>query len=354
MNDNKHSYGIDLIKIVSMLMIITLHILGAGLGSGKTAPLKYVSDAILIACYGAVNLFAMASGYVMHHRQFNPKNPINVWCITLFYTVILTVVFWIFFPNVVGLKEWIKAFLPITYRQYWYVTAYITMSVFIPLILPALEKLALKNLTIIVIMMLLFTSVLSLLNDFLYLNSGYSTLWILVMFVLGYFIARIREEGHYIKRKRFSLLAYAVCVGLTFVSKLILSGEIGNYLGVNSDLFVSYVSPLVVAASVFMFCFLVEFEIRKKPMQITLKTLSGLTLGVYLVHVNPLVWNHIWQGAFSAITNVNILLYIPIIIISVIGIFFVCALIDFGRVKLFALLRPTERILSFYKKITKF
>ncbi len=197
MTDTKRNYGVDLVKIISMLMIVTLHILGVGGGAIGLAQPRFsaVSEYIDIACCGAVNCFAMASGYLMRGKRFNVKNPVGVWCTAIFYTVIFTLAFQIFLPETVGIKDWIKALLPVTYSQYWYVTAYITMCCFVPLILPSLEKISLKMLAVIVGTMLLFASVLSMLNDVMYLNSGYSTGWLLVMFVVGYLLSRLKNSG---------------------------------------------------------------------------------------------------------------------------------------------------------------
>ena len=65
----ERNYGVDLLRIFSMLMVVTLHVLGKGdLLYNKNLEIfsqKYNLLWILeIASFGAVNLYALISGYV--------------------------------------------------------------------------------------------------------------------------------------------------------------------------------------------------------------------------------------------------------------------------------------------------
>lgn len=65
---DKRNYGIDFLRILSMLMVVFLHVLlqGGILGAAKPNSINYWTAWFLeIACYCAVNCFALTSGYVM-------------------------------------------------------------------------------------------------------------------------------------------------------------------------------------------------------------------------------------------------------------------------------------------------
>lgn len=69
MENNQRNYGIDLLKIISMLMVVTLHVLGKGnLLYNKELEIFSTKYNILwileIASFCAVNLYALSSGYV--------------------------------------------------------------------------------------------------------------------------------------------------------------------------------------------------------------------------------------------------------------------------------------------------
>ena len=63
----KRNYGIDLLRMILMLMVVILHVLGHGGVLDATTPLsaKYcVSWLIESFAYCAVNCYALISGYV--------------------------------------------------------------------------------------------------------------------------------------------------------------------------------------------------------------------------------------------------------------------------------------------------
>ena len=66
--NTKRNYGIDLLRIVSMIMIPVLHILGQGAILDRSSALSgsYKAAWLLeIVCYCAVNVYGIISGYVL-------------------------------------------------------------------------------------------------------------------------------------------------------------------------------------------------------------------------------------------------------------------------------------------------
>ena len=63
----ERNYGIDLLRIVSMMMVVLLHVLGQGGILDGSDPLTVKSETawlLEIGAYSAVNIYAMISGYV--------------------------------------------------------------------------------------------------------------------------------------------------------------------------------------------------------------------------------------------------------------------------------------------------
>ena len=83
----KRNIGIDLLKIVSMLMIVTLHMLGHGGVLDNMPPMSrcyQVAWLIEIACYGAVNCYALASGFLT--ARCNIRKLMELWLQVMFYS----------------------------------------------------------------------------------------------------------------------------------------------------------------------------------------------------------------------------------------------------------------------------
>ena len=90
------NYGIDLLKMTSMLMVVFLHLLGGGgiLDGLEQLSLGYEMMWLLeTACYCAVNCFAMATGYIMCRTRFKYSRIIALWLQVVFYTLGITLLF---------------------------------------------------------------------------------------------------------------------------------------------------------------------------------------------------------------------------------------------------------------------
>ena len=79
---NGRNYGIDLIRIISMYMIVILHVLGQGgiLWNLEKLSFRYnISWLLEIFCYCSVTCYALITGYVMNNGKFKYKKIINLW-----------------------------------------------------------------------------------------------------------------------------------------------------------------------------------------------------------------------------------------------------------------------------------
>ncbi|MBQ5602728.1 MAG: hypothetical protein IIU77_07915, partial [Clostridia bacterium] len=66
---------------------------------------------------------------------------------------------------------------------------------------------------------------------------------------------------------------------------------------------------------------------------------SPATLGIYLIHVQPLVFEYIIKDAFAPFVNKHFAIMIAYIFIAVLAIFILCSIIELLRIRLFKLLK---------------
>ena len=129
----ERNYGIDLFRIVSMLMVVVLHVLGqGGILAGSVGSFVNYGTAWFLetAAYGAVNCYALISGYVGIRAKYRYSNIATLWLQVVFYTVGMTVVHALIAPSEVGLGSWALSFIPVMGRSYWYFTYYFAFVVF--------------------------------------------------------------------------------------------------------------------------------------------------------------------------------------------------------------------------------
>ena len=200
MNEKKHekNYGIEWLRILSMYMVAVLHTLGQGgiLGSFKQGDLSFsIAWFLETAAFGAVDCFALISGYVGYHSHFRYKKGLRLWFQTFFYTLGITILFAIFMPEAVTKDQWIAAFFPIMKKQYWYITAYSGLFILIPILNRAIVNLSGRELLkICLAIFVVFSLIPTLLNETVFgLGGGYSAIWLLLLYICGGFWGKYHE-----------------------------------------------------------------------------------------------------------------------------------------------------------------
>lgn len=108
----ERNLGVDLLKIVSMLMIVTLHMLGHGriLENLPFMSHSYRAAWMLeIICYGAVNCYALISGFLLAHC--NARKLFGLWLQVMFYSLLVTSLMSLtFMHGMMPREEWIYSF----------------------------------------------------------------------------------------------------------------------------------------------------------------------------------------------------------------------------------------------------
>ena len=227
-NENKiiqRNYGIDALRMLSMFMVVVLHILllSGLLTNEQLFSTQYEIAWLLEICvYCAVNCYALISGYVGVDSKFRFSNIIVLWLRVVFYTFIITMVFFVFIPNSVTKLSFIKALFPVMSSQYWYFTAYFAMFFFIPLLNAALNQIDRIRLKIILISLIILFSVLQTLfcRDVFSTGLGYTAWWLMILYLIGGYI---KKYGFLEKCKSGLLfLGYCMMVWITWGSKFII------------------------------------------------------------------------------------------------------------------------------------
>lgn len=329
----KRNYGIDLLRIVATLMIIVLHILGAGgvLHSVDPDSINYkVAWLMEIAAYCAVNCYALVSGYVGIHSKFRASNIVKLWLQVAFYAVMIYCIgsFWI---ESITWRTIVKACFPVMTKEYWYFSAYFCMYLLMPflnMILDAIDKNMAKWLIIVCTVLFLFMPIVAQ-KDIFYINNGYSAAWLMVLYLFGGVMQKYDAQ---ISIKKWLLIGgYLGCVLVTLVAQLV---EIPFF---ERGFLMSYNSPTMVIAAVCLLLFFKELNVIRVAGII--KTFAPVTFGVYLIHVHTVVFDYVLPGKFSWLSEKNPIELVLGVLISAFMIFIGCALIEFVRMKLFNICR---------------
>ena len=360
--DYKRNVGIEILRIISMIMVVALHIFLFGL---KYYELNIFSikgsviNALDAICFCSVNVYAIITGYVLVNKRPHINRLIDLWIQVSFYLLISCILIIVLYPQDFNKNDILSMVFPIITSQYWYFTAYFVMFWFIPLYNWIISNMAMRQyrkliFTVMVVFCMLGWISSTLSTRIFGLNAGYSFLWLSVLYFIGAGIKLYGLELFFIKGKisQNYILCIALISGvLTFISKMVLvkftTLVLGHELFV--DVFYSYLSPTVLIEAICLVIYFSNLNIKGSK---TLTKISGATFGVYLIHLTPFFTNYCWNF-LSKYRTAPIFKYILVIFSSVICIYVVCTLIEMIRSFIFDKLRVCNISNKIAEKINK-
>ena len=346
---HERNYGIDFLRIVSMIMVLVLHILGQGwvLDNTSSSSTNYVAWFLEIACFCATNVFGIISGYVGYKSKHKYANIMYLNLQVTFLLLISITIFKVRYPSAVTVEDFKKASMPFAYYVLWYYRAYFCMFFFIPFMNMAVEKMTRnEGRLLIATIFVIFTFIPTFFNTDAYSTGyGYSALWLAMLYMTGAYLSKFKVSEEFIWWKL--LLVYLGCVILTFIWKF----EVPKL-----DYFttlVNYTSPTIYVCGITLVLLFAKFRFKKVP-KLLIKFFSPLAFSVYVIHVSPYFWQKFMNDRFVYLGKLNAFIF-PFAVIGTAILLFVCfALIDYVRYLLFKLCRVKEFFNFIEKKLRLF
>lgn len=324
------NYGVDALRVVSMLMIVAVHIFTQGgvLAAAETAGAnRYIAWILRIFVIVSVNCFALITGYVCVDSRFRASRPIGLWLQTFAYSVGISALFRVFG---ISAFEPLKAVLPILSGRWWYMTAYFGIVFFLPFIGILYDHISRRQATLLVMALVCLFSLLPSVCgvDIFGLHGGYHAAWLGILAMLGGYIKRYEPLKNL--RSGWLMLIYVLCMLCICAWKF--------FAALTPDRFVSYTSIFALVGAVALLLFFSRVQVAPAVKKAA-KLLGPVTLGVYLIHVHPCVWNFVLSGRFAPLGSANPIVMVLGVLGAALGIFVVCAAVDWLRERVFRLLR---------------
>ena len=348
--------NIELLRIVSMIMIITLHLLihGQILNNLIVFSVQWYLCWILEGiCFIAVNCYILISGYFLCEKGFKAMKLVTLIVQTLFYSIVIYVILIVNGVVAVTPTELLKAIIPTISGEYWFVTVYIGLYVLSPylnVLINAITKL--QHLFLLITLFLLFSIIptFAFFSKWLNWGDGNGIVWFTTLYLVAAYVRKYYNNTKYSIKVyiRFYLMVGLLVPISKFLivasTKTILTKYVEKELLINgSNIFYTYNSPLVVIASFLFFAIFLNINIKGKRISRVISFFSPLTLGVYLIHENPHLRKILWEGL--QLKNFTEKWYFMfLIIIVVIGIFCACSIIEYMRKKIFIIIDVDTKI----------
>lgn len=334
----KINTGINLFKLFSMFMIALLHVLGMGgiIGAAAGTSSYYPVYLMQNAAFCAVNCYALVSGYLMLGKEIKPSRITELWFEVFFYSVSISAIMMIVYRDLFSARNIVYAVTPIISNQYWYMTSYFMMYLFVPMMNKFADAANKKVFTAtIVVILVLTTGSLMIKQDGFILNDGYSPIWLIIMYLVGAYMKKFNVGAK--MKKWLALLLYVISSLCSFILCVFSNKLLKIMLG-NDISYLSYTSPFVVLSAIFLFIFFSKLKFGKKTEKF-INYITPAALGVYLIHTHPLVFNKLMKDIAMPLVNHGTAAMIFGSIAMALAIFIICIVIDLLRIQLFRLIR---------------
>lgn len=348
MEGNKRQANFELLRIVAMLMIISLHYLVKGwviaasneplvIKENPTGAFAWLIEAF---CIVAVNCYVLISGYFGVESVWKPRRVISLLCQVLFYSLSIPCVLLLIgaeSAKKMELYDWIGCVLPIETEHYWFATAYLIMYLFAPLLSAGIRQMEKRRLQIVILLLLSFFSLgktifpVFLVTD----RSGYDFGWLMCLFVVaGY----IRMYGiPWLEKRSHAVAAYLLSSFGIWLFALFL-----NLIESKFDAFTYYINMLYaynhllcLIGAVSLFYVFKNMQIREGRFADMVRKVAPYTFGVYLLHEHNLV-RYEWMNWLGVEKVRESFLFVPHMIGCVLLVYAVGTAVDAVRSWLFA------------------
>ena len=337
----ERNYGIELFRIVLIFMVCMLHTLGQGgvIKACEFGSLRFQGLWLLkIISYGAVNGFAMISGYTASTKPRKPARLVELWIQVFFYSFLITLFLTVIGQNpTMETKTLVRCAFPVTFKCYWYFTAFFVVFLAMPMINNFFFSLEKRTAQKAFVLMIVVFSVLGVINDPFKALNGYSTIWLLVLYCIGVLAKKIELFKN--KGKLFLILVWLVGILVSWAGIVYRSWAF----------LYSYVSPFILISSMAL---LILFS-RMKFKGTVIKRIAPLTFGIYLFQLSPVIWIKM-KNLFAFAAKGSAWMVFGRVFLIAIGIFVSGMIVEFVRSKaskLFRIRTLSEKIVGVIGKV---
>ncbi len=304
--------GIELLKIIGMLLIVISHVYCTITGAHASAegltdylvPIASTTDISnimlrFISVFGNLGnaiFFICSAWFLLDKESSNKKRLFRLFC-DLFTINVLWLIGILCYKgySTIGLKSCIKSIFPFYFGQNWYVVYYILFALISPFLNYVIKSLDQKKHLLIASILFIFYMVLSTVR--LYPGSSNLVTWISFYFVISYFKL---YGNNFINSKKANLIVLITSIVLMLVLHLLinfagmkisfLSGKVGFSKNCNFILF-------FIAFSAFNLFNKMTFSSK------AINYIASLTFVMYLFHDNLYMQTYIKPENWSWIYN---------------------------------------------------
>lgn len=347
--------NMELLRIVAMLMVITLHCVGRGLLLSNSV----ISNVNLLLIQfldsfslTANSLFILLTGYYYIGKKFNLRKILSLWGKTLFYCILIFTIYSILYLK----TNFLNSFFPVFSGAYWFITSYIALYFIMPFLNIAINKFSQKQCKFLIIFLVILMGVIRIIfNPADLFNSTF--MHIIVIYIIGAYIKKyVKIEPNKQYFIKYVLVAIIFTVAITILNVLvhIIPKTLDVWIIIANILsyFRNFINIILVYMAILLFMKFKTINIKSNKLSKLILYISPSVFSIYIIHDNVHLRDMIWQK-FSFINLANSWLMIPYIILAILIVFTVCLAIDLIRRGIYTGLKKIKIINKGIQKINE-
>ena len=313
--------SVELLRILSMVMVLTVHFVGAAFGLPTVEELSHHPTAEMLAknaveafAIVGVNCFVLISGYYGIRASWRGISGYVFWCLFASMTI--------FAIRCVDAGIWADGFFDslrvFSATDLWFVPAYLALYLLSPMLNRGLVSLDSRNLLFFVAALLFLNVCLGWFCGGKINPSGYNVMQMLLLYVVGYVLRRFQSTVGRVSSAGYFVLYFVMTV-FVFSSTFFTSKAF------------FYNSPFVLLSSVCLFlCF-----VRLRPFcSDFVNRVAASAFMVYLLHKPPYIWLKLRGLLWMFDTQFGGATFVAACVALMAGVFIASVLIDQVRLVL--------------------
>lgn len=148
--------GIEILRILSMYMVLILHYKLHQNVSSLTDINYKIANFVDILCVCAVNCYVLISGYFLSKGETSIKKLIKTLSPVWFYSITILIVNLLLTEDVIKYNNLLKFIFPVTLGEYWFVLSYTLLYLLAPFLKKVIDNSERKELKSLIIILLFF------------------------------------------------------------------------------------------------------------------------------------------------------------------------------------------------------
>ncbi len=332
----QRNYGIDLLRVVLMILIITGHLFvhtnirnEVSTYSSKWL-LTWIYQTVIVC---AVNCFILITGYFSNvgNHSIKVKRIALLYGQVLFYSVAIYAILVLTGTVSFSFAGFVHSIFPVVSGQYWFFSSYILLMLLMPFLnvmLSHLNDYYLKFLNVIILIIFYFLPMLSIVFMQFDPTEGMGIIGFVSLYVIGYTLKRFKFEPS----KSKCALGLVINCTVVFISKILLTYLVDRFgLTAGTGLLYHYNTVFQLINAVFLLLLFKQINLKNTVSKIV-GVLGSSVFGVYLIHEHPGIRSFIWsEKLFNTLVESSFFVYLGLILFIPFIVFLGCLVIDKAR-----------------------